>query len=173
MELKPKTTAPSPIAPLPIPCHPCVASLRITILLEPVLLNCLRDLMYVAASLRTKHSTYDSVRNYWTMQCEGSEFFRAVHLLTLALHVIADVSDSQLPHSSNCDTSSNDNKNNDDNSIGDSNCNANPLTLTPAHQFVSFLLEEITMFIPSAGDMDTSSNDSNQSQSEQLPHLLW
>lgn len=62
MERRPKTDSPTAMTPAPYLAHPCFSDLASGILFEPILLNCIRDLMFIAASLKTVHIKYVFIR---------------------------------------------------------------------------------------------------------------
>jgi hypothetical protein len=62
MERRPKTDSPTAMTPSLYLAHPCFSHLASGILFEPILLNCIRDLMYTAAALKTAHVIYVFIR---------------------------------------------------------------------------------------------------------------
>ena len=170
-ELRPNaaTTFGVPIAPMPPPAHPCVEPFRVQLLLEPVLLRASRDLLLVAASMKSKSEVYEPVRQQWTLKCEGAEFTRVVHLLTLATHLSLSMlqSSSASSLSSSSSQKSAEVLENDD--ISDE---SSPLDL--ANGFASFLLDETTLSRqdPVMGLEGSWADDDPVLRTFQLPHLL-
>jgi hypothetical protein len=81
---KDKPTAMAPALPDP---HPCFARFRESVMFNRTLLRALRSLLLVATAQRTSLPQYDWIRRHWTLQCNSAEYSRAVHLITLFLHV--------------------------------------------------------------------------------------
>ena len=87
-EKRPKIIIPTPLCPAPQPCHSIFSSLRQSLLFEPFLLHCLRNILYAAAAAKVSHSAYMPVREHWKLKYGGVEFSRALHLLTITLHLM-------------------------------------------------------------------------------------
>ena len=186
IEKKPKSTAPIPLSPPLQQCHPLFSTLRCDVLFEPHLLQCLRNLLYAATASKSVHSTYAPVRT-WELKCGGVELNRAVHLLTICMHFIADltplkraqgqgqgqegVSDATmsladtLPLRNSLPPTTN--PHNTTNGKDDS---------TIIARMVAFLMEEKVVTLPETpGDVIAvvTMECTGPSRTHRLPHLLW
>ena len=166
-ELRPSaaTAFGAPIAPMPPPAHLSVAPFRVQLLLEPVLLRTLRDLLLVAAAMKSKSEIYNPVRQQWTLKCEGAEFTRAIHLLTLATHIALSVLQSSAASSLSSSSSP---KSAEDVESDDISDESSPLEL--ANGFASFLLDETTL--SRQGSLFGRDETHDGIRTFQLPHLL-
>ena len=85
-EARPKLKAPMPYVCSPLPAHPSFLPLRAELLFDDFLLTTVRDLLYVYVSQRSRNPIYEYVRSNWGMRCSGTEYSRALQILTLAMH---------------------------------------------------------------------------------------
>ena len=178
-EKRPKPTVSTPICPPPLPCHTIFSSLRQSILFEPILLHCLRNILYAAAAAKTPHSAYLPVRDHWHLKYRGVDLSRALQLLTLAIHLLPQLADNVVPLTSTSPSST------DNSDLGDTvtfDTATTPATTTDAvtagkhsetkcglvstaddnslahlsHILVSFLLEEVPVIEESISDEKTN-----------------
>ena len=186
IEKKPKNIVPTPLCPPLQPCHPLFSTLRCDMLFEPHLLQSLRNLLYAATASKTVHNTYAPVRT-WDLKCGGVELNRAIHLLTVCMHYLADLTlhkraqgqgqgqekandatvslAGTLPlHTPESHTTSplNPSTAKDDNTI--------------TARMVAYLLEETVVTVPeTSGDSmaEVNMESPRPSRTHHLPHVLW
>jgi hypothetical protein len=186
-EKRPKNTVPTPISPPLQPCHPIFSSVRANIVLDPFLLHTLRSLMYAAAAATTQHKTYAPART-WALKCGGVELNRVLHLLTIAMHVVADEPKSKtslpLPQNSSSSSSSPrplDSPNGEAAGEGEGEGEGNRTATSSSDgsspslssRLSAFLLEEPVVYLQGAGAEAGGAGAGAARQTHRLPHLLW
>lgn len=155
-EDRPKNTTPTPFCPPPQMGHTAFSSLRVQMVFEPLLLHSLRNLVLCATAARTPHSSYAAVRS-WDLDCGGVLLNRALHLLTIALHLVDQDQATALKKSSA-------EKGNDErvSSLLDTSSGP-PADVTST--LATFLLQE------PGSHVTYTTRDSTSSAA--LPHFLW
>lgn len=89
-EHRPKCKETQPMAPAPPPSHELFRPLRSFVLSDPLLFFTLRDLFtYHAYERLPQTQVYRSICTEWSFKCSGSEYSRALHLLTLIFHELS------------------------------------------------------------------------------------
>ena len=169
-EDRPKNTAPTPFCPPPQISHAVFSSLRAQIVFEPLLLHSLRNLVLCAAAARTPHTSYAAVRT-WDLDCGGVVLNRALHLLTIALHLVDQDQATALEQKTNTVEKDNDKRVSsllDSSSSGPSadvtshNLNG---TMELTSTLAAFLLQEPVSTV--------ADNTKGSTLSAALPHFLW
>ena len=186
IEKKPKNLVPSPLCPPLQQCHPLFSTLRCDMLFEPHLLQCLRNLLYAATASKTIHNTYAPVRT-WDLKCGGVELNRAIHLLTVCMHYLADLT---LQKRGQGQGQGQEKANDATVSLADTlplhtpeshtTSPPNPSTAknddTITARMVAYLLEETVVTVPeTSGDSmaEVNMDCPGPSRTHRLPHVLW